>query len=56
MIPGRKRNNPYCPVLESISENFTTGNSHGNGRLIQNDGNVISGTWENGKIIVKKKK
>ena len=35
---------------------FHNGKLDGNGRLIQSDGTVISGHWENGKIIVKKKK
>jgi hypothetical protein len=34
---------------------FHNGKLHGNGRLIQNDGNVISGNWENGKIVIKRK-
>lgn len=34
---------------------FHNGKLHGNGKLIQSDGNVISGNWENGKITMKRK-
>jgi hypothetical protein len=34
---------------------FHNGALHGKGRLIQSDGTVVSGNWENGKITVKKK-
>ncbi len=34
---------------------FHNGKLHGNGRLIQSDGSVISGHWENGKIVIKRK-
>jgi serine/threonine protein kinase len=34
---------------------FHDGKLHGYGRLIQSDGSVISGNWEHGKIVIKRK-